>query len=321
MNLRTILLLISSAGAGVASGQVAGGPLSPAGTETNAPTIVYVTNEIPSTVITIPSLSTNVAAPPKTKPIDGSGSALLGAFVGQAGGKFSISGRTLRLPAPEVATHPDRDWRRNLDFGMNQSKGNTETLRYSLGLDALKEEDADLFRIRAKGAYGESEGNKDTENATAGFRYERLLTGKLYALGNLDWFSDTIADIRYRVTAIASPGLRLIRTDDTLLNLEIGTGYIRQRKEFQDDGYAAGRGAITLERVVNSHVMVWCSAECLPKLADTGVFFVNAEAGAASYITRDLSLNVSYMERYDSTPVEGKDRVDSILATAISLNF
>ena len=289
---------------------------------TNAPiAVIYITNEAPTTVISIPSISTNAASPAKTRPLDNSGTSLLGAFGGHSGGKFSISGRTLRLPTPTSTPHADRDWRRNLDFGMNQTKGNTETLRYSLGLDALKEEDADLFRLRAKGLYGESDGNKDTENAYAGFRYERLLNPELYALGNLDWITDTIADLRYRVTAIASPGWRLIRTEETLVNLEAGAGYIQEKKDSEEKGYAAGRAAITIERVANAHVILWCAAEYLPKLADPGVFFVNAEAGAASYITRDLSLNICYQERYDSTPVEGKKNADTILATSVSLNF
>lgn len=290
-------------------------------TETAPPTVIYITNEAPTAVITIPVISTNAAAPAKSRPLDNSGTSLLGAFGGQSGGKFSISGRTLRLPALSATPHAERDWRRNLDFGMNQTKGNTETLRYSLGLDALKEEDADLFRLRAKGLYGESDGNKDTENAYAGFRYERLLTPQIYALGNLDWITDTIADLRYRVTAIASPGWRLIRTEETLINLEAGAGYIREKKAVQEEGYAAGRAAITIERVANAHVILWCAAEYLPKLADPNIFFINAEAGAASYITRDLSLNICYQERYDSSPVEGKKNADTILATAISLNF
>ena len=289
--------------------------------EAPPPTVIYITNEVPTTVISIPAISTNAAPSGRGKSLDNISGSLLGALGGQSGGKFSIAGRTLRLPALSSTPHADRDWRRNLDFGMNQTKGNTETLRYSLGLDALKEEDADLFRLRAKGLYGESDGNKDTENAYAGFRYERLLNPKIYALGNLDWITDTIADLRYRVTAITSPGWRLIRTEETLVNLEAGAGYILEKKESEDKGYAAGRVAITIERVANAHVILWCAAEYLPKLADPGIFYMNAEAGVASYITRDLSLNVCYQERYDSTPVDGKKNADTILATAVSLNF
>jgi len=289
---------------------------------TNEPTINASTNTVTSPVTTKPLAITNAAASSTIKPAPiTSGAALLGALSGRTCGKFSISGRTLRLPAQEYALRADGDWRRHLDFGMNQSKGNTDTLRYSLGLDAVKEMDLDLFRVQAKGVYGESSGTKDTENADASFRYERLLTERIYALGNLEWITDTIAELRYRGTVILSPGLRLIRTENTLLNLEIGAGYIEEKKASEENGYMAGRAAATVERVVNAHVLIWCTGEYLPKLGDTSIYFINAEAGMASYITRDLSLNVCYQERYDSAPVEGKKNSDSILSTALSLYF
>jgi len=286
----------------------------------NTVTIIYITNEVPTTVITLPAITTN--APFTTTTVTGTnGASLLGAFGGQVGGKFSISGHTLTLPAPEVSSRKEYDWRRRLNFGMNQSKGNTETSRYALGLDAVKEEEFNLLRFNAKGMFGENAGIKDTENAYAGSRYERLLTKKVYALGNLDWITDTIADLRYRITAIVSPGFRLIHAANVLVNLETGAGYIEERKDSATAGYAAGRAAVTAERVINAHVLVWCAGEYFPKLTDAGVFYVNTEAGIASYITRDLSLNVTYQERYDSVPVEGKDHTDSILSTSLSLIF
>jgi putative salt-induced outer membrane protein YdiY len=320
-----ILAIVFGMAAGLANAQGAGTESSAL---TNSPVFTTGTNTAPASVTNTPpapitppaSTDTNASVFIKPVKITPSGT-LLGALSGQKGGKFSISGRTLRLPAQESTIREDGDWRRHLDFGMNQSKGNTETLRTYIGLDAVKEKDLDLFRIQAKGMYGESSGAKDTENALAAFRYERLLTERFYALGNCEWVTDTIADLRYRGTAVLSPGLRLIRTETTLLNLELGAGYIQEKKASIESGYTAGRAAATIERVLNAHVLVWCTGEYLPKLGDTAVFFLNAEAGLAAYITRDLRLNVSYQERYDSAPVEGKQNSDTVLCTALSLSF
>lgn len=287
--------------------------------DTNAP--VAITNGVPPPVVTnVPPVSTNTL--PVIKPvIRTSGADLIGPFGCTLAGKFSVSGRTLRLPVPESTTRDANDWRRTMNFGMNMAKGNSESLRYSLGLDAVKEQPRDLFRIRAKGSYGESAGRKDTENAAAAGRYERLLTTNVYALANCEWFADPMADLRYRVTGILSPGLRLIRTPTTLINIEVGAGYIEERKASTENGYAAGRLALTTERVVNTHVLAWITGEYLPKLADPGVFFINAESGIASYVTRDLSLNAYCQERYDSNPVAGKKSTDTLLAVALGLNF
>jgi putative salt-induced outer membrane protein YdiY len=292
-------------------------PISGTGTNMQtAPVQEVGTNSIPAVT---PQLQPVIK--PKAPSAGTSGIALLGSFNGASGGKYSVSGRTLRLPTTAVTAHPADDWRRNLDFGMSQTRGNSETLRYSLGLDAVKDREIDLFRFRGKGSYGESDGVKDTENALAGFRYERLLTQKLYALGNIEWMSDTIADLNYRITGILSPGVRLIHSKTMILNMELGAGYINENKGGNQNGYTVGRAAATVERIINEHVLVWCTGEYLPKIADPDIFFVNAEAGLASFITRDLSLNICYQERYDSAPVEGIKNSDTIFSTALSLSF
>jgi putative salt-induced outer membrane protein YdiY len=204
---------------------------------------------------------------------------------------------------------------------MTLTRGNSETLRYSAGVNAVKERADDLFRFQAKGAYGQSGDKTDTENAMAALRHEHRLTQTTYALGNLEWMTDAIADLDYRVTSILSPGIHLVRTPLTLFNVELGAGYLAERKGAKEEGYAAGRLAITFERVLNEHVLSWVTAEYLPKITEAQVFYVNSEAGIATALSRSLSLNITIQDRYDNAPVEAKHNHDTVLTTSLSLNF
>ena len=273
-----------------------------------------ITNEVPALTNQIPVIK------PKTGTKSSGNSNGLSPFASSFG-SYSVSGRTLKFPVPPPTVRSATNWQRNLDFGMNMTRGNSDTLRYSLGVDTVKEKDANTIRFRAHGAYGESDGTKDTENAAATLRYERQLTHTMYALGTLDWATDPMAELAYRFTGILSPGVHLIKTQTSLLNLEIGAGYVEEKKDKNEDGYAAGRTAITAERLMNEHVLGWGTVEYIPKLADPSVFFINSEIGLASYITRNLSLNVCYQNRYDSTPGEDVKPNDTILSTALSLSF
>lgn len=259
-----------------------------------------------------------IVTPPKT-PFVPTGTDVRSSF----SGKFVVPGRTLRLPAPESEDTPQRPdgWNRSLTFGMNMTQGNSDTLRYGLGLDAAKERQQDTTRLRARAVYGESDGQKDTENATAFLRYDRQLNRRFYALGNIDWLTDSIADIDYRIIGILSPGVHLLRSDYTVCKLELGAGYLSEKKGSGTDAFAAGRAAGLLEHVLNAHVLTWASVEYLPKLADPNVFYINAEIGLVAMLTRDLNLNVSFEDRYDNAPAVDRVSNDLTFTTAVSLRF
>lgn len=298
---------------------------------TNAPAVD--TNSTPPVEVPYePPITTNEApveinVPPIVKPPvkvarGASGADLSQTFGGTAGGKFCVSGRTLKLPAPAApASVGSNAWRRAVSFGMNLTKGNSDTLRMSASAEAVHETDLHLLRLTGRWASGESDGAKDTENMSLDEHVERMLTGKLYAMEKVDWYRDTIAGLDYRITGIVSPGLHIVRTDTSLLNAEAGAGYVQEQKDGDVDGYAAGRVAILAERVLNPYVMAWCTAEYLPKLADPAIFFINAEAGVAALVTHSTSLNVTLQERYDSQPVDEKDSSDMALTASLSLSF
>ena len=283
------------------------------------------TNVTPSAMTNaVPPASTNLppAAPPR-RTVSANGSALMSAFGGASSFRSGISGRVLKLPTPAVSTAPTPPdaWHRALDFGMNMTSGNSDTLRYSLGIDAVKDREQDLFRLGARGSYGKSEDKTDTENASALLRYERKLTEDYYALGDVEWMNDRIADIDYRVTSILSPGMHVIRTDETILNLEVGAGYLAEKKGDDQEGFVAARLAVAFERILNTHVMTWCAAEYVPKLQDANIFFINAEVGVTAVLARNLNLNVALQDRYDNAPVENKKSNDSALATSLCIRF
>jgi putative salt-induced outer membrane protein YdiY len=227
------------------------------------------------------------------------------------------------MPAPEAEndSRTPSDWNRAITFGMNMTDGNSDTLRYALGLDAAKERKQDTTRIRARAAYGESENQKDTEYATALYRYDRQLSHRFYVLGNADWFTDTIADVDYRLIGIISPGFHLWRSDSTVGKLELGAGYLAEEKGSGQDAFAAGRAAGALERIINAHILTWASIEYLPKLTDSTVFYINSELGLAAMLTRDLNLNLTFEDRYDNTPATDKNSNDLAFTTSLSLKF
>ncbi len=293
---------------------------------TNGLITVLTNNATPPTtpVVTTPTVTNAPARTNAATATPGpSGAAVHAVFLQPGQGKFSVAGRTLALPAqePVAADTPAPAWRRAIDFGMNMTKGNSDTLRYSLGLDAVRDRDRDLVRLGAQTQYGKSDDTKDTENTSIRARYERQLTARTYALGYADWLTDTIADLDYRLTAIVSPGWHIERSSSAILNIEAGAGYMEEKKQADREGFAAGRLAASVERLLNAYVLAWCATEYIPKFADTSVFFVNTEAGISSKLARNLCLKVVLEDRYDHAPAPDREKNDLQVSTALSLNF
>ncbi len=285
-----------------------------------SPPVTPITNVPPPVVTT--NVPARVTAGTNAAPVL-TGATMRGVFLDVGQGKFGVAGRVLKLPAAVAAPAPatTSSWHRAIDFGMNLNKGNTDTLRYSLGLNAFRERAEDLMSFRAQGVYGESDGVKDTQNASARARYERQISQHTYGLAYADWATDPIADIDYRGTVIVSPGWNLIRSDRTIVNLEVGAGYLDQRKGDVQNGFAAARLAASADRILNDHVLAWCAAEYIPKLADTSVFYINSEAGVASLLARNLSLNVTLSDRFDNAPAPDTKNNDMCLTVSLNLHF
>lgn len=250
-----------------------------------------------------------------------SGTAVHEMFGASRGGKFGVVGRALTLPVETNAPPVASPWRRQIELGLSLTSGNSDTLRYTASVDARRETEQTLVRLRGSVAEGESEGMKDTENMGLGERFELLLTEKWYVMQTLDWWRDPIAEIDYRVTGIWSPGYHLVRTVSSLVNLEAGAGYVQEQKDGVEDGYMAGRLAVALERVLNPYVMGWLMAEYLPRVDDMDVYFMNAEAGLSSALPPRLALNVVLRERYDSSPIDEKESSDLALTASLSARF
>jgi hypothetical protein len=112
-----------------------------------------------------------------------------------------------------------------------------------------------------------------------------------------------------------------VRGERTVCKLEIGAGYLTEKKGIDRDAFAAGRAAGILERILNEHVMIWASIEHFPKLADPEIFYLNAELGIVAMLTRDLYLNLAMEDRYDNAPADDRTANDLILTSSVSLRF
>jgi len=283
------------------------------------------TNEVPSG----DGISTNgaetveeepVTVPSKPAPVY-RGSDMRNAFGGAGSSRFGVSGRVNTIARKPGKERPDGAWRRNLELGISTSQGNSETLRFDGSISGSKETEENTFFLKAGGRYGESDGEKDTENASGEAKIQHRLSGRMYAAVDGNIYHDAIADLSYRAQGSLSLGRHFIRTGRTALSAEIGPGYVAEKKGGEIEGFMAGRAAQYLEFLVTPTLQVWESVEFVPNLEDSAVYYVNAKVGLDTVLLADWSLRFAIEDRYDSQPAEDKEGNDLLTTTSLALDF
>jgi putative salt-induced outer membrane protein len=283
--------------------------------------------EVPAPVLPVPVEEDEEEEVPVVAPVPSiqpppahRGAEMREAFKG-AGSRYGVSGRVIKMPAKKSPKKPKEEWRRSLSLGIGTAQGNSETLRVDAAASATKETEVNYYFLKAAGRYGESDREKDTENAAGEAKYQRKLTERLYAATEAHVFHDPIADLDYRARGSLSLGRHFIRTERTVLSIEAGPGYVAEKKGGETEGFLAGRVAQHLEFLVTPSLQVWQTLEFIPNLEDSRVYFANAEAGLETVLVANLSLKFTLESRYDSNPAEGKENLDLLTTTALSWSF
>jgi putative salt-induced outer membrane protein len=150
---------------------------------------------------------------------------------------LTIALGALVLPTAAAAEEPEppaeadkKPWEFKVAAGISlregdESKfnGNADTLfKYGWTRDTLT--------FRALGDYGESDGDRDTENYGANLEWRRDLAGRFFWLSNAGADSDQIQGRNLRVTVNTGPGYRVWQGEENeFFDVATGLGYRHER--------------------------------------------------------------------------------------------
>ena len=279
----------------------------------DVPDVETPTNELPPVVV-VPS------HPVRTTPVY-RGSDMGSAFEGAGSSRYGVSGRVHQVSEKARQEKGKEAWRRNIELGINTSQGNSDTMRYNAALSASKETEVLSYFLKLSGRYGESDNKTDAESADAEAKAQRRLSERMYAALEGNARHDQLADLAYRVRGSLSLGRHLVWTDRTVLNAELGPGYVAEKKGGEEEGFMAARAAQSLEFLITASLQVWESVEFVQNIQDTEVYFVNSEIGLETVLIYNLRLRFTVEDRYDNRPAEGKKSNDLLTTTSLNWSF
>lgn len=251
--------------------------------------------------------------------------------------RLAALGVVLSAPTPlfaqENPPNPNT-WKTTATIGAALTRGNSETLSVSGGINTQKNWDKNEVALGTGFAYAE---DKDSVTASTinGFgQYNRLFSDRLFGFGRVDVLHDDVADIAYRIALSAGLGYYVVKTDKVTLTGEVGPGYIFERigaerigpggtKEHYWDNrdYATIRFGEKFTWQMTQTARFWQTLEYQPMVEDWSDYVINAEAGIATKISEHFDLRLVAQDTYRSVPAAGRKENDFKLLAQIGYTF
>ncbi len=233
-----------------------------------------------------------------------------------AGLLIAASGR-----AADAAADKPSPWQSTAFLGVTLTRGNSDTALVTANAKTQKKDKDNEWAFGVAGAYGENDGEKNTETVNGFGQYNRLFNERLFGYFRVDALHDGIADVKYRLALSPGAGYYFIKEKDTSLATEVGPGVIFEERGGDKKTYATLRVAERFEHKFNDKARMWQTAEFLPEVSRFSNFIVNAEIGVAATLSKNLELSIVLQDTYVNEPAAGRDKNDLKLISGVTYKF
>lgn len=217
-------------------------------------------------------------------------------------------------------------WSGAADLGLATARGNARTTTVSTGFNASRETGFDRTRLNFSQIYS-TQNTTEPYGATAnringGVRYDRDISGRLFAFGFGDFTFDEFQDLDLRSVLGGGLGWKIIDTERTFFSFGAGANWAREKFA---TGLVRNSGELNLgeesSHKLTDTVRLFQSISVYPNLSETGEFRMDFDGGMSAKLNSFLSWNVTVSDRYLSNPLPGKKSNDLLLTTGVSFTF
>ena len=222
---------------------------------------------------------------------------------------------------PAGAPPKTNGWNSLVAAGLTLTRGNSDTLLFTAKIATQKKDDRNEWLFQADGAYGVNNSVNSADSLHGLGQNNHLFSEKFYTYANADVLHDGIQDLKYRVSLSPGAGYYLIKTNTTLLSVEMGPGLVTEERGDTDETYMSLRMAEHWEHKLSPTAKLWEKVEILPQINKFDNYAANIEFGVDSAITRQLSLQVTFDDNYVNEPAAGRKSNDVKLVGGIAWKF
>jgi putative salt-induced outer membrane protein len=227
---------------------------------------------------------------------------------------------------------PEGVWIGKGQAGYVSSQGNSDAKSANAALDMAYLDGLWKHAFHLGGLYGSSAGIVSAERWDTSWQTNYDLTADLYTFGLLSYRHDMFSGFDYQASASAGLGYKIITTETTKLDAQVGVGYqvLRPEELTKLNGAVVGRtllpsengvavtAAVNYSQALSSTTTLTDKLTVASSSADTLV--TNALAVAVKISTK-LALSVGYALQDNTKPPAGLKRIDALETLNLVYSF
>lgn len=215
-------------------------------------------------------------------------------------------------------------WTGSAGLGVTLNRGNTDTTNVNLSFDATRDpKQKDVWKIQALYLRGDTNGELSANRVFAQVRYERNLTTRLFAFGQLPYLRDHFKSIDYYLAPNGGVGYKLVTTPQTTLTADAGLG----AKWEKNPGFDVKTSAVVtsgdrFEFKLSPASSLTQSFGAVWNADDWGDALYTFSAGAAAALTGRSQLKIELLDTYATRPPQPEIKKNDVaLLTAVVYKF
>jgi putative salt-induced outer membrane protein len=227
-------------------------------------------------------------------------------------------------PCPCPAEPPPGNWVGSAGLGFSLNRGNTNTTNVSLTFDATYDpKKKDVWKLQGLYLRGSTNGETSVDRLLLQGRYERNLSARTFAFGQLQYLRDQFKEIDYLLAPSGGIGYKLIATDAIALSADAGVGVKWEKNTGLDvDTSALVTAGDRLVWKVSPVATITQGVAALWNADDFGNALYTFSTGLATSVAKRIELKVELLDAYKTKPPNSLVKKNDVaLLTAIVYKF
>lgn len=226
--------------------------------------------------------------------------------------------------AEEIVEAEEKEWKSQLEVGLNAATGNTEKLDFRAIIRSIRETDEE--RTKLEGAYftAKADGDK-TQNEFKASVLQDWYFGESPWLLNADaaYEYDDFESWRHRLSGHIGPGYKLIREEDLDVTLRSGVGAYKEWGSDEDSVQFEGKLGGELTWRISENQTFNSSVTFYPSFSDFGEYRAIATADYTIKLDKadGLSLKIGVEDEYESETSGDAEHNDLKVYAALLFDF